>query len=54
MSHLPATLKTIQLSLPQVEKQVEYQGVEMGVLENGVPYLSERGLLSCAASGVHH
>jgi hypothetical protein len=27
-----------------VEKQVELDGVEMGVLENGVPYLSESGL----------
>lgn len=31
-------------SLFHVEKQVEYDGVEMGVLENGIPYLSENGL----------
>ncbi|BET57899.1 hypothetical protein [Geobacter sp. 60473] len=34
----------IQEELFHVEKQVEYDGVEMGVLENGVPYLSESGL----------
>lgn len=34
----------IQLELFHVEKQIEVNGVEMGVLENGVPYLSERGL----------
>lgn len=33
-----------QGDLFHVEKQIEYQGVEMGVLENGVPYLSESGL----------
>lgn len=33
-----------QTELFHVEKQVEYDGVEMGVLENGVPYLSESGL----------
>lgn len=27
-----------------IEKQIEYDGVEMGVMENGVPYLSESGL----------
>lgn len=27
-----------------VEKQVEYRGIEMGVLENGTPYLTESGL----------
>ena len=35
---------TQQLSLYRVEKQIEYDGVEMGVLENGMPYLSENGL----------
>src|SRR5258708_34615396 len=34
----------IQRDLFHVEKQIEHQGVEMGVLENGVPYLSESGL----------
>lgn len=33
-----------QACLFQVEKQIEYDGVEMGVLENGLPYLSENGL----------
>lgn len=33
-----------QACLFQVEKQIEYDGVEMGVLENGMPYLSENGL----------
>ena len=27
-----------------VEKQIEYDGIVMGVLENGTPYLSETGL----------
>ncbi|WP_052567082.1 hypothetical protein [Candidatus Magnetobacterium casense] len=27
-----------------IEKQVEHNGIEMGVLENGIPYLSENGL----------
>ncbi len=34
----------IQQPLFRVEKQVEHDGVEMGVLENGIPYLTERGL----------
>lgn len=33
-----------QLHLYQVDRQIEYDGVEMGVLENGMPYLTERGL----------
>lgn len=33
-----------QLTLYHVEKQIEHDGVEMGVLENGMPYLTERGL----------
>ena len=33
-----------QEQLFRVEKQIERDGVEMGVLENGVPYLSETGL----------
>ncbi len=40
---LPAA-SPVQLSLYIVEKQIEYDGVEMGVLENGIPYLTERGL----------
>lgn len=31
----------VQPELFHVEKQVEFDGVEMGVLENGVPYLTE-------------
>lgn len=39
---LPPTPK--QSELFHVEKQAEFDGVEMGVLESGVPYLSGRGL----------
>jgi hypothetical protein len=35
---------SIQTELFHVEKQIEYDGIEMGVLGNGIPYLSERGL----------
>jgi hypothetical protein len=34
----------IQQELFHVEKQAEINGVEMGVLENGIPYLTESGL----------
>lgn len=33
-----------QTELFHVEKQIEIDGVEMGVLENGIPYLTESGL----------
>ncbi len=33
-----------QGQLFHVEKQIEHDGIEMGVLENGIPYLSESGL----------
>jgi hypothetical protein len=33
-----------QTDMFHVEKQVEHDGIEMGVLENGIPYLSESGL----------
>ncbi len=33
-----------QLQLFPVEKQEEVNGIEMGVLENGIPYLTETGL----------
>lgn len=33
-----------QIELFHVEKQIEFDGVEMGVLDNGTPYLSESGL----------
>jgi len=33
-----------QFTLWHVERQAEINGVEMGVLENGVPYLTQRGL----------
>jgi len=42
ISDLPPTQK--QGDLFHIEKQVEYNGIEMGVLENGLPYLTERGL----------
>lgn len=34
----------VQGDLFHVEKQVEINGIEMGVLENGIPYLTESGL----------
>ena len=34
----------VQQELFHVERQIEIDGVEMGVLENGVPYLTGRGL----------
>lgn len=34
----------LQGELFHVEKQIEIDGIEMGVLENGTPYLSESGL----------
>lgn len=34
----------VQYALFHVEKQAEINGVEMGVLENGIPYLTESGL----------
>jgi len=41
-----------QYSLFHVEKQAEINGIEMGVLENGVPYLTERGLARmCGVDG---
>jgi hypothetical protein len=39
---LPTTQK--QHELFHVEKQAEFDGIEMGVLESGVPYLTGRGL----------
>lgn len=49
INKLPAKVGTLgttqsQGSLFHVEKQIEFQDVEMGVLENGVPYLTGRGL----------
>lgn len=35
---------SIQGTLFHVEKQVEHDGIEMGVLDNGIPYLTESGL----------
>lgn len=42
---------THQPTLFHVERQVERDGIEMGVLENGLPYLSERGLAKMC--GIH-
>lgn len=42
---------TQQPTLFHVERQVERDGIEMGVLENGLPYLSERGLAEMC--GIH-
>jgi hypothetical protein len=33
-----------QGDLFHVDKQIEFDGIEMGVLENGMPYLTSRGL----------
>jgi hypothetical protein len=41
---VPAPEEASQAQLFHIEKQVEYDGIEMGVLENGVPYLSEVGV----------
>lgn len=42
---------TQERGLFHVEKQIERDGIEMGVLENGLPYLSERGLAKMC--GIH-
>ncbi|MBV8247444.1 MAG: hypothetical protein JO200_03245 [Comamonas sp.] len=39
-----SSLVPAQQQLFQVERQIEFDGVEMGVLENGMPFLSESGL----------
>lgn len=39
----PSPIQTV-MPFFHVEKQVEHDGVEMGVLENGIPYLTESGL----------
>lgn len=39
-----SSLVPTQQQLFQVERQIEFDGVEMGVLENGMPFLSESGL----------
>ena len=49
IASLPALLPTsqkVQGDLFHVDKQAELNGIEMGVLESGVPYLSGRGLAS--------
>lgn len=48
MVGLPPT----QSSLFHVERQIEFQDVEMGVLESGVPYLTGRGLAKMC--GIDH
>jgi hypothetical protein len=52
-------VKTLDLSTSQsqqnlfhVERQIEFQDVEMGVLESGVPYLTGRGLAKMC--GIDH
>ncbi|CCW31099.1 hypothetical protein ABLA30_22555 [Xenorhabdus nematophila] len=46
LSQLSSILGTtpIQHSLFHVEKQIEIDGIQMGVLNNGTPYLTMRGL----------
>lgn len=43
----------LQMVMPfyHVEKQIEHDGIEMGVLENGIPYLTESGLARMC--GIH-
>ena len=44
--------KSGQLDLPIFHSDVHAttpQGIEMGVLENGIPYLSQRGLVAMAS-----
>lgn len=48
---LDATPTQMVMPFFHVEKQVEHDGVEMGVLENGIPYLTERGLARMC--GIH-
>lgn len=43
-SKLTGLPPTNQADLFHIEKHAEFDGIEMGVLESGVPYLSERGL----------
>jgi hypothetical protein len=42
----------VQQNLFHVEKQIEFEDVEMGVLESGVPYLTGRGLAKMC--GIDH
>ncbi|BDT72581.1 hypothetical protein os4_21220 [Comamonadaceae bacterium OS-4] len=49
INSLPLKIATLgppseQIELFHIEKQIEHDGVEMGVLEDGTPYLSESGL----------
>lgn len=44
MPDLPTPAKHVQSILFNVGKQVEYDGVEMSVLENVITYLTESGL----------
>lgn len=48
LARVPALLPTTdgQGNLFHVDRQAELNGIEMGVLESGVPYLSGRGLAS--------
>lgn len=48
---LNATSTQMVMPFFHVEKQIEHDGVEMGVLENGIPYLTERGLARMC--GIH-
>ena len=51
MARIPAPNILVQATLFQVEKQATVDGVEMGVLENGIPYLTESGLARMC--GIH-
>jgi hypothetical protein len=44
MPTLPPTKKPIQMTLFNIATQKEVDGVEMGVLDNGITYLTESGL----------
>jgi hypothetical protein len=44
MSNLVPPPPPQQADLFDIDIQIEFDGIEMGVLENGIPYLSESGL----------
>lgn len=47
----PATPVQLKLDLG-IEVEKEVAGIEMGVLENGIPYLTQRGLAAMAKRGI--
>jgi hypothetical protein len=55
IKHLPAKTARKEITPGQaildlrIDRQAEIQGVGMGVLSDGTPFLTQRGLLVCAA-----